>query len=123
MVNAEKVTMNLNNISNIALFRLFVEQGENEAISLFFQNQSDLFYRVAHKYTKNSADAEDVLQSAFMLITEKAYQYKGLHLDEEKLLQSWCLSIVVHCALKKIQNELNRKRKESNYSNTKIFQE
>jgi RNA polymerase sigma-70 factor (ECF subfamily) len=100
-----------------------VEKGENEAISLFFQNQSDLFYRVALKYTKNSADAEDVLQSAFILIANKASQYKGLQTDEEKLLQSWCLSIVVHCALKKIKMESNRKRKESNYSNSKPFHE
>lgn len=115
--------MNFNNISNTALFRLFVENGDNEAISLFFQNQSDLFYRVALKYTKNSADAEDVLQTAFIRISEKAHQYKGLQTDEEKLLQSWCLSIVVHCALKKIQTESKFKRKESSYSNSKPFHE
>ena len=115
--------MNFNNISNTALFRLFVEKGENEAISLFFQNQSNLFYRVALKYTINSADAVYVLQSAFIIIANKASQYKGLQTDEEKLLQSWCLSIVVHCALNKNRTESNRKRKESNHSNSKPFHE
>ena len=33
--------MNLNEASNITLFRLYVEQGNKEAISIFFQNQTD----------------------------------------------------------------------------------
>ena len=115
--------MNLNHLSNTALFRLYVEKGDNEAISLFFQNQSDLFYRVALKYTKNGADAEDVLQVAFIRISEKAGQYKGLQTDEEKLLQSWCLSIVVNCAIRKNQAESNYKRKESNFISSKLLHE
>lgn len=115
--------MNLNHLSNTALFRLYVEKGDNEAISLFFQNQSDLFYRVALKYTKNGADAEDVLQTAFIRISEKANQYKGLQTDEEKLLQSWCLSVVVNCAIRKNQAESNHKRKESNFISSKLLHE
>ena len=118
-----KEKMNLNNISNTALLRLFLEKGDSGAICLFFKNQSDLFYRVALKYTRNTADAEDVLQTACIRISEKAYQYKGLQIDEEKLLQSWCLSIVVHCALKKINAETNRRKKETNFSHTKPIQE
>ena len=115
--------MNLNTLANTELFRLYVENGSKEAINVFFQNQMDLFYRVAYKYTKNAADAEDVLQSAFLSIMDTAYQYKGLQTDEEKLLQSWCLSVVVHCALMKIRSESSRRKREEGYSNTKTFQE
>ncbi len=117
--------MNLNTASNTELFRLFVEERNKEAISVFFQNQSDLFYRVALKYTKNSADAEDVVQASFIRIIDKADQYKGLHTSEERLLQSWCLSIIVHCAIKKTKSESIRKRNESSYSahNNKPFEE
>lgn len=119
------VGMNLNTASNTELFRLFVEEKNKEAISVFFQNQSDLFYRVALKYTKNSADAEDVVQASFIRIIDKADQYKGLHTSEERLLQSWCLSIIVHCAIKKTKSESIRKRNESSYSahNNKPFEE
>ena len=99
----EKMKMNLQSASNTELFRQFVEQGSKEAISIFFQNQTDLFYRVALKYTKNTADAEDVIQSAFINIIDKASQYNGVSSNEEKLLRSWCLSVVVQCALMKIK--------------------
>lgn len=104
--------MNLNELSNTALFRMYVEQGSREAISVFFQKQADLFYRVAFKYTKNSADAEDVLQSTFLKIIDKADQYKGVKSDEEKLLQSWCLSIVIQCALMDRRTDSNRRKRE-----------
>ncbi len=117
--------INLNTATNTKLFRLFVEERNKEAISVFFQKQSDLFYRVALKYTKNRADAEDVVQASFIRIIDKADQYKGLHTSEERLLQSWCLSIIVHCAIKKTKSESIRKRNESSYSAhyNKPFQE
>lgn len=115
--------MSLLQLSNTALFRLFVEKGSKEAISLYFQNQTDLFYRVALKYTRNVADAEDVLQASFINIINKASQYNGVHSDEEKLLQSWCLSVVVQCALMKIRSESSRRKREIKYSasNDKSF--
>lgn len=117
--------MNLNSLSNTELFRCYVEKGSKEAINIFFQNQMDLFYRIAFKYTKNAADAEDVLQAAFISIMETAHQYKGIHTDEEKLLLSWCLSVVVHCSLMKIRTDSNRRNRETNYlaSNAKPFYE
>jgi RNA polymerase sigma-70 factor (ECF subfamily) len=119
----EKYPMSLQHLTNTALFRLFVEKGSKEAISLYFQNQTDLFYRVALKYTRNAADAEDVLQASFINIINKASQYNGVHSDEEKLLQSWCLSVVVQCALMKIRSESSRRKREIKYSasNDKSF--
>lgn len=108
--------MNLNDVSNTELFRMYVEQGSKEAISVFFQNQTDLFYRVALKYTRNTADAEDVIQSSFITIIDKASQYNGIKSDEEKLLRSWCLSIVVQCALMKMRSESSRRNREYKYS-------
>lgn len=108
--------MNFNEASNTELFRLFVEQNSKEAISQFFQNLTDLFYRVALKYTRNTADAEDVIQSSFITIIDKASQYNGIKSDEEKLLRSWCLSIVVQCALMKIRSESSRRNREYKFS-------
>jgi len=105
--------MSLKNTSNSELFRAFAEQGSQEAISLFFQNQADLFYRVAFKYAKNKADAEDIVQTSFLKIIEKANQYKGVRSNEEKLLQSWCLSIVIQIALMNNRTDSNRRKRES----------
>lgn len=104
--------LHLHKEPNTVLFRRFVENGSREAISIFFQNQADLFYRVAFKYTKNSADAEDVVQSSFLRIIDKANQYKGVKTDEEKLLQSWCLSIVIQSALMNSRTDSNRRKRE-----------
>jgi len=71
-----------------------------------------LFYRVAFKYFKNKADAEDIVQSSFLKIIEKAHQYKGVKSNEEKLLQSWCLSIVIQIALMNSRTDSNRRKRE-----------
>lgn len=116
---------NTRELSNILLFRQFVSEGSKEAINQFFKNQMDLFYRIAYKYTKNAADAEDVLQAAFIGIMDTAHQYKGIDSEEEKLLQSWCITVVVHCALMKIRSESSRRKRETGYSitNSKPFYE
>jgi len=113
--------MSLQQLSNTELFRHYVENGSKEAISLYFQNQTDLFYRVALKYTRNEADAEDVLQASFINIINKANQFMGIHSDEEKLLTSWCLSVVVQCALMKIRSDSSRRKRETVYSANNKF--
>lgn len=97
---------------NCELLRKYVKEGSRAAIGEFLQNYTDLFYRVAWKYVKNDADADDIIQNSFLTILAKANQYKGIETNEEKLLTSWCLSIVVNCALKKLRSDNIHKKNE-----------
>ena len=74
--------------------------------------QKEIFYRfagrmlgVCHRYARNSADAEDILQDAFIKVFDKIYQFKS-----EGSFEGWIRRIVVNTALKKYS--LRRYEKE-----------
>ena len=60
---------------------------------------------VCHRYARNAADAEDILQDAFMKIFDKMSQFKF-----EGSFEGWIRRIVVNTALKKYS--LSRYEKE-----------
>ncbi|MFM6925445.1 MAG: RNA polymerase sigma factor [Ferruginibacter sp.] len=51
---------------------------------------------VCNRYARNSADAEDILQDAFIKVFDKIYQFKS-----EGSFEGWIRRIVVNTALKK----------------------
>lgn len=51
---------------------------------------------VCNRYARNSADAEDILQDAFIKVFDKIYQFKF-----EGSFEGWIRKIVVNTALKK----------------------
>jgi RNA polymerase sigma factor (sigma-70 family) len=66
-------------------------------------SQRELFHRYAGKmlgvcqrYARNSADAEDIVQDAFIKVFEKIHQFKS-----EGSFEGWIRRIVVNTALKK----------------------
>ena len=60
---------------------------------------------VCNRYARNSADAEDILQDAFIKVFNKIYQFKF-----EGSFEGWIRKIVVNTALKKYS--LRRYEKE-----------
>jgi RNA polymerase sigma factor (sigma-70 family) len=60
---------------------------------------------VCNRYARNSADAEDILQDAFIKVFDKIYQFKS-----EGSFEGWIRRIVVNTALKKYS--LRRYEKE-----------
>ncbi len=74
--------------------------------------QKEIFHRyasrmlgVCHRYARNSADAEDILQDAFIKVFDKIHQFKF-----EGSFEGWIRRIVVNTALKKYS--LRRYEKE-----------
>ena len=63
---------------------------------------------VCHRYARNSADAEDILQDSFIKIFDKITQFKG-----EGSFEGWMRRIVVNTALKKYS--LTRYSKETSF--------
>ena len=74
-----------------------------------FTFYSGRMYGVCHRYANNKADAEDILQDAFIKVFEKIHQFKF-----EGSFEGWVKKIVVNTALKKYS--LKRYEKEiTNY--------
>ncbi len=74
--------------------------------------QKEIFHRfanrmlgVCNRYARNNADAEDILQDAFIKVFAKIYQFKS-----EGSFEGWIRRIVVNTALKKYS--LRRYEKE-----------
>ena len=59
-------------------------------------------FAAALRYTKNRADAEDVLQDSFIKIYEKIKDFRF-----ESPLEAWLRRIVVNTALKHLRNQPN----------------
>jgi RNA polymerase sigma-70 factor (ECF subfamily) len=93
------------------LLRRFVERRDREAIGALFQRHADALYRVAWRYTGNAADAEDVVQSAFIQVLRKPEQYRG-----ESSVRAWIMGIVVNVTRMKCRGESRRRDREERVS-------
>ncbi len=70
-----------------------------------FDRYSGRMLGVCHRYARNPADAEDILQDAFIKVFDKIHQFKF-----EGSFEGWIRRIVVNTALKKYS--LRRYEKE-----------
>lgn len=61
-----------------------------------FQRYAGKMLGVSQRYARSSADAEDIVQDAFIKVFEKIYQFKS-----EGSFEGWIRRIVVNTALKK----------------------
>lgn len=72
-----------------------------------FIRYSSRMLGVCHRYARTAADAEDILQDAFIKVFDKLHQYKS-----EGSFEGWIRRIVVNTALKRYT--LTRYEKELN---------
>ncbi len=89
------------------LLRRFAEHRDAEAIGVLFRRHTDAIYRLAWRYTGNAADAEDVVQTAFMQILRKPGQYRG-----DSSVRAWIMGIVVNVTRMKCRGESRRRDRE-----------
>ena len=75
--------------------------GEEKYRHLLYKKYSPILFGTALRYTKTDADAQDVLQDAFILIFDNIAQYNG----KGKLI-AWMNKIVVNQALKLYQKQV-----------------
>jgi RNA polymerase sigma factor (sigma-70 family) len=88
---------------NIATVINLLKQEDNGAFRHLVSVYSGRLMAVAKLYTRNHADAQDVLQEGLIVVFEKVHQFEG---DEEKAFYGWMKKIVVNLAL----NKYRRKR-------------
>lgn len=88
---------------NIVSVINLLKQKDNQAFRHLVSAYSGRLMAVAKLYTRNYADAQDVLQEGFIIVFEKVHQFEG---TEEKAFYGWMKKIVVNLAL----NKYRRKR-------------
>jgi RNA polymerase sigma-70 factor, ECF subfamily len=96
-----------------------VDKDDAELLKKFYEGDKDAFtaiiekyhvrvYRLAYKFTRNQADAEDVTQDTFM----RAYENLLKHPKDELALKAWLMTICVN-----LTRNLAKKKKNINFSN------
>src|SRR6185295_14731389 len=103
----EKVNADLARTSgdeDLALLRGFVERGDRAALGALFSRHADAAYRFALRLTRRPADAEDVLQSAFLEVFRHASSFRG-----RASVRTWILGFVLHVSRNKAREESRRK--------------
>lgn len=92
------------------LLRRFAERKDAAALEAFFARHADFMYRVALRTVRNPADAEDIVQMAFVRILRHA----GERLRSESVTP-WLARVVVNVAKDHIRSEVARRGRESRF--------
>ena len=85
-----------------------LKRGNHNTFKDVVYSYTEILLTIAKIYTRNQADAEDVLQDAFISIYRNIHQFNG---SEEKAFLGWMKKIVTNAALAKY--------KKKQYSNEK----
>jgi RNA polymerase sigma-70 factor (ECF subfamily) len=91
------------------------QEGDREAFRKLFEENKNLIFSLAYRYTKNMEDAEDILQDTFI----KAYHsLHTFHLQNNSTFSSWIYRICINCSIDFLRK--NKKRKQSSDQNIEI---
>ncbi len=111
---------NLDKFDISQLFMTFVETRDVEAMTLFYKKIASPCFRMALRYTRNEADAEDIVQLSFVKILENYHQYNYSEDKGDTHLLAWCFSIVINEAKMNYRSEKSRIKRESKTAETKM---
>jgi len=85
-----------------------LQERNEKAISLLYENYGDTLYGVAHKVVRNDELAQDVLQESFVKIWKKSDTYDA---SKAKLF-TWLFRITRNTAIDKLRSVKTKKDKE-----------
>lgn len=92
---------------DLILLKRYTENDDREALSIFLKRQADPAYRIALRFLRNSADAEDAVQMAFIAIMRDASKFR-----EGGSVKAWTAQIVLNTCKKLIRQNVRRRNRE-----------
>ncbi len=98
-------------VDDAALLRAYSERGDRQAMNVLFARHADGAYRVALRCSRNAADAEDAVQTAFIEVLRHAAQYRG-----ESAVRAWIFGFIVNATRHKAREEGRRAAREEKAS-------
>ena len=87
-----------------------LREGDRRAFDIIFNRYANRVYRQVVKLVGNEADAEEVVQDAFMLIYEKAESFRG-----EAAFSTWVYHVTLNTALSKLRRVKRAKRPDIDF--------
>jgi len=94
-----------------ALLRAFSERGDRQAINVLLARHADAAFRVALRCSRNTADAEDAVQTAFIEVLRHAAKYRG-----ESAVRAWIFGFIINACRHKAREEGRRAAREERAS-------
>ncbi len=89
-------------------------EGDKEALRMLFDQNKDKIFALAYNYTKNSQDAEDILQETFI----KAFRsLPKFNLQNGTSFSPWLYRIGINCSLDHLRRIKTKKSKQANIEN------
>lgn len=93
-------------MNNEELMISLAKQGHEFAFRQLYENNREVIYRLAYRYTRSQQDAEDILQETFI----KAFKgIKKFRNNSGKSFSCWLCRIGVNCALNHLRKQKRRK--------------
>jgi len=81
-----------------------LQSGDSAALELLFDRYAKLVYKIAHGVLRDSGEAEDVVQEAFLHVYKKSRLFDGA----KGTAKNWVLQVALHRALDK-KGQLTRR--------------
>jgi RNA polymerase sigma factor (sigma-70 family) len=99
----------LEQISDDELLKRYAARNDREALGALFRRHADSAYSTALRVCRNSADAEDAVQGAFIKVMQTAGNFRG---GGEHAVRFWIMKIVVGTCKNAIRSHVSRRRRE-----------
>lgn len=94
--------------SHEAAFVAALRQGDADAYEQLLQQFEEKIYKLAFRFTRNTADAEEVVQNVFLQIFRKIGEFQG-----NSALSSWIYRVTANAALMLLRKNKNSKVTDS----------
>lgn len=107
-------------LSDQGLLERYAASGDRDALGLLFRRHACGAYGVAMRVCRNSADAEDAVQAAFVKVMANAGSYRG---GSEHGVKVWLMKTVIGTAKNRIRGEVRRRRREEDSANDSPLEE
>lgn len=94
--------------SDSRLLSRYCASGDRAAMEMLFERHVDCAYRVAFALCGNAADAEDIVQTAFVQVLTRGDR----SLRHDSNVKGWIMTIVTNAARMKLREEASRRQRE-----------
>jgi RNA polymerase sigma-70 factor, ECF subfamily len=112
MVQNEGAKQPADNESDAGLLRRYFKHGDGGAMTQFYKRHADSAYRIAFACTGNAADAEEVLQTAFVQLLTKGAELCAGTAGPNANIRGWLMSVVINASKMNARAENSRRQRE-----------
>ncbi len=114
--NISEVELDVNDLNDEELVRLFVDDGSEDAFNELVNRYSDKVFRLAYRITNDMNDAEDVLQEVFIILIEKLGTFRA-----ESRFSTWLYRVASNAGYMYLRNGRKMIGKEVNLDDYKPY--